>query len=282
MLRRRMLLGVAIGTAIAYPRGLKAASFEALFAPGKSLWSRWTAHDDGARCGIDHGAWEELLGRYLSEDAAGIARIAYRRVGAADRALLRRYIDGLAAVAISRCRRAEQLAYWINLYNALTVDLVLAHYPVRKITEIDISPGLFAHGPWDRALATVEGEAVTLNDIEHRILRPIWNDPRIHYAVNCASLGCPNLQSTPFAAARIEAMLDAAAHAYVNHPRGVRIEREGLVLSKIYDWFQEDFGGSEPGVIAHLKRYAGAALADKLAASPIARYEYNWSLNDAG
>jgi hypothetical protein len=200
----------------------------------------------------------------------------------ADRAALRAYLAALAATPISRFNRGEQLAYWINLYNALTLTVVLDHYPVQSIRDIDISPGLFASGPWDKTLITVEGESLTLNDIEHRILRPIWNDPRIHYAVNCASVGCPNLQDRAFTGATVAGVLDQAARTYVNHPRGARLEGHRLVASKLYDWFQEDFGGGEAGVIAHLRRYAEPAFAAALArVSEIDRYEYDWGLNDA-
>ena len=133
---------------------------------------------------------------------------------------LNSYVAGLTAIPISRYNRSEQRAYWINLYNALTVKLVLEHYPIGSIRDIDISPGLFADGPWKRKLVEVENEVLSLNDIEHRILRPIWRDPLIHYAVNCASVGCPNLLTMAFTAANTDDLLNAAALDYINSPRG--------------------------------------------------------------
>ena len=97
----------------------------------------------------------------------------------------------MQAVAISNYNRNEQKAYWINVYNALTIDLILSRFPVASIRDINISPGLLARGPWGAKLFIVEGEKLSLDDIEHRILRPIWKDNRIHYAVNFASLGLP-------------------------------------------------------------------------------------------
>ncbi len=255
---------------------------ERIFAPKAELWPRWQAHDPGSGASIDHGAWQRLLESYLAPGTDGVNRFAYGRVSPADREALNAYVARLAATQVSALKRAEQLAYWVNLYNALTVRLVLDHYPVASIRDIAISPGLFAVGPWDKALIEVEGEAVTLNDIEHRILRPIWGDPRIHYGVNCASIGCPDLQARAFTAETAEALLEAAARAYVNHPRGARIEAGRLTVSSIYAWFQEDFGGTEAGVIAHLKRYAGPELAKALeAVTNIEDYEYDWTLNDA-
>jgi hypothetical protein len=258
------------------------ASFQALFAPSADLWARWQAHVPAATRSLDHSAWDRLLATYVIHGEDGINRFAYRRVSQADRAALDAYIATLAATAIDRYDRAEQRAYWINLYNALTVRVVLDHYPVATILDIDISPGLFAKGPWDRKLATIEGEAVSLNDIEHRILRPIWRDPRLHYALNCASLGCPNLAPAAYTAANSEAMLDAGARAYVNHPRGARIDGGRLTVSSLYAWYQEDFGGNDAGIIAHLKRYAAPPLAAALAGiDTIADHDYDWSLNDA-
>lgn len=251
-------------------------------APAARLWPRWEKHDAGSTQAADHGVWDEFLRRYVKDGADGIARVAYAAVDSTSRRSLAEYINRLQAVPVDGLARVEQLAFWINLYNALTVKVVLDHYPVRSIRDIDISPGLFADGPWDRKLVTVAGEALTLNDIEHRILRPIWRDPRLHYAVNCASLGCPNLQPAAFSAANVEAMLERAARAYINHPRGARVERGRLIVSKIYSWFQEDFGGGEAGVLAHLARYAGPGLAEGLRGrSRIDDYEYDWALNDA-
>jgi hypothetical protein len=207
--------------------------------------------------------------------------LRYGDVTPEDRRRLEAYLDELESVAVSGLNRDEQEAYWINLYNALTVKVILDHYPVSSITKIDLSSGLFSRGPWDAKLVEIEGESVSLNDVEHRILRPIWKDPRIHYAVNCASLGCPNLQSRVYTSSNLEELLEKGAREYVNHPRGASFEGRRLVLSSIYDWFQEDFGGTEDGVLRHLRRYADPELNGKLANySGRISYEYDWSLNE--
>ena len=257
-------------------------SIESLFAPSKKLWPRWTTNDPASTARIDHSAWSAVLQKYLSTDAGGINRFAYAKVTREDRQALGAYLDRLAATPISRYDRAEQRAFWINLYNALTVALVLDHYPVKSIRDIDISPGLFSVGPWDKDLVTVEGERLTLNDIEHRILRPIWNDPRIHYAVNCASVGCPNLRATAFTGENADLLMEAGAREFVNSPRGVWLTAGRLIVSSIYAWFTDDFGGTEQGVIEHLRRYAGPALGAQLArVTRIDGDAYDWRLNDA-
>ena len=189
-------------------------------APSADLWPRWQAHDPASTATLDHGEWTRLLEAYAAIGEDGIVRIGYGRFGDADRQALKGYIERLTSVAVSAFNRDEQFAFWVNLYNAVTVDLVLDHYPVSSILKINISPGFFAIGPWDKKLITVEGEDLSLNDIEHRILRPIWRDPRIHYAVNCASLGCPNLALEAYTAENTDGLLEAGATAYIHHPRG--------------------------------------------------------------
>ena len=253
-------------------------------APKADLWPRWERNDPDSTETVDHSSWDLFLSRYLvAGHPSGINRVRYGDVTAEDRRKLEDYIGDLQAVAVSELNRDEQMAYWINLYNAVTIEIVLDHYPVSSITRIDISPGLFSRGPWDAEVLNIEGEVLSLNDVEHRILRPVWQDPRVHYAVNCASIGCPNLQSKAYTGANLEGLLDKGAREYVNHPRGASFQGERLVLSSIYDWFQEDFSGSEEGVLRHLRRYAAPELEAKLAGySGRIGYQYDWSLNDWG
>lgn len=188
----------------------------------------------------------------------------------------------MRAVEVSSLNRSEQKAFWINLYNGLTVKLILDHYPVESIRDIDLSPGIFSKGPWDAKLLKIEGQELSLNDIEHRILRPIWRDNRVHYALNCASLGCPNLQPKAFTPQNIEQMLEKSAHEYINHPRGLSFARNRLIVSSIYFWFQADFGDSEKGIIQHLKKYMSPENLKKLKALKKKRttHKYDWNLNE--
>ena len=280
---RRGLFAFGSGLAV-MASGLAVVSpSQALAAPKAELWARWQAHDPASTVKIDHGLWGGFIERRLEQSPDGINRLAYSKVGSEDRAALDAYIDALTALPISTYSRPEQMAYWVNLYNALTVQVVLDHYPVDSIRDIDISPGLFSNGPWGKKLVTIEGERVGLDDIEHQILRPIWQDPRIHYAVNCASIGCPNLHPEPFDAAALDQQLDQAAVSFINHPRGVSVDGGRLIVSSIYDWFSEDFGSSDQNVIAHLQRYAAPDLKSALGSvSSIYDDRYDWRLNDEG
>lgn len=249
-------------------------------APKAELWERWSAHDPASTAIVDHTSWDDWLSRYVIEGSDGINRVDYGGVSEPDRAMLDAYVGQLEAANVSGLTRAEQKAYWINFYNAGTVQVILDHWPTKSIRDIDISPGFFADGPWGKKLFSVEGEALSLDDVEHRILRPIWQDPRIHYGVNCASIGCPNLATKAFTKDNTDTLLDEGAWAYVNHPRGASIAGGKLNVSSIYEWFKDDFGGNDEGVIAHLIEYAEPVMKAELAdITRISNDEYDWTIN---
>lgn len=235
----------------------------------------------GGRSRLDHAPWDDLLRRFVRAGEDGLNRVDYGRFRQEGRAALAAYLAALQAVRLARLAPPEQFAFWVNLYNAKTIDIVLDHYPVRSVRDIDISPGLFADGPWGRKVVAVEGVHLSLDEIEHRILRPVWRDPRIHYAVNCAAVGCPNLRPRAYVGAGLEAALDRAARDYVNSPRGVAIEGGRMILSRIYDWYAADFGSTLAERIEHLTRYAAPPLAAAIRRTGrVHGYRYDWSLND--
>ena len=259
-------------------------SLALLAAPGtasaEALHTFFAAHDAGSVQKLDHGPWNRLLKSYLHAGKDGLNRYDYAALNASGGHGLAKYLTYLQAVDPARLSRAEQFAFWANLYNAKTVEIVAAHYPVRSIRDIKLS-GLFTRGPWRKKLLRVSGVQLSLDDIEHGILRPIWRDPRIHYALSCASVGCPNLLARAYSGESLEHMLDEAARAYINSPRGVSFKGSRVVVSSLYDWYTDDFGGSARSVVAHLRKYASPALANRLArVARFSGYDYNWALND--
>lgn len=251
-------------------------------APKAKLWEYWDESDPSSTQRIDHSYWDHFLRTYIQTDPNNINRVPYANISETDKDRLDQYIDDLTNVKVRKLTRNEQLPYWVNLYNALTIKVVLDHYPVDSIKDISISPGFFSIGPWGKKLVEVEGKPLSLDDIEHRILRPIWQDPRIHYAVNCASIGCPNLASMAYTAQNVNTLMDQGAREYVNHPRGMTITPSGLFVSSIYDWFIEDFDDTEQGVIQHLMEYAKPELKSQLESIiKITKHHYDWKLNDA-
>ena len=254
------------------------ASPLATAAPESEYWAFWDDNNPASEVVVDHGPWQAILDDYVVFRPEGNG-FRYRHVSAEDRASLEDYLESLTSRDPRELNQAEQKAYWINLYNALTVNLILSEYPVESIT--DIGPW-YQFGPWNMAITSVAGEELTLNDIEHRILRPIWRDERIHYAVNCASIGCPDLAQQAFTAENTEPMLDELAKRFVQQEKGVSLAGGRLTVSRIYEWYQGDFtsqGGK--GVIMYLRHIAPPALARKLSRySGSIEYQYNWALNE--
>lgn len=229
---------------------------------------------------LDEALYAELLARHTRavEDTAG-TRVAYA-------ALLRepdwkRLIRNLSHAQPEELRsREQQLAFWINAYNILAIDLVLQHYPVGSIREI----GSLWRPVWEREAGRIGGAPYSLGQIEHEILRPL-GESRIHLAIVCASSSCPSLQREPFTAARLEEQLaDASRRFLASETKGLRVEPDAVRVSRIFRWFDDDFtpGG---GVVAFLRRYAPPAARASLRAGsdPVLRYfDYDWRLNDLG
>ena len=225
-----------------------------------------------------HQPWDEILGTYVVPGEDGVNRFDYGALQAndADSAKLDAYLAGFETLDFDTLDGDEQFAAYANIYNALTVQHIVSRYPTKSIRSGYIV------GPWNRVFTNVEGEEVSLDHIEHQILRVEWDDPRVHYAVNCAAFSCPNLQTDAWFGETLDEDLDRAAHAFVNDPRGVTVRKNGtLQVSTIYKWFREDFGGSNDGVIDHLLEHAEPELAEKIQAKRrITKHEYDWSLND--
>ena len=255
-------------------------------APSAKLWAEWEPHNNKSKIRVDHSAWQSWLDSYLVTQPNGATAVRYQQVTAADRTQLDTYVTQLTSLDPLDLNRAEQFAYWVNLYNALTVQVVLAHPGEDSI--MGMGSGWFNTGPWDEKLADINGKPVTLNDIEHRILRPIWQDHRIHYVVNCASISCPNLSVRAFTATNTESQMAEAEATYLSQAKGVSVDDRGrLVLSKIFQWYRDDFAKNDAG----LENYLGSRLsqlpqaqvtADQLStAFGSRRYAYDWGLNSA-
>ena len=275
-----------------------AAALSASIAASTTMAAAPDAHGAGPEVAVnavDHSPWDALLQRYVRAGDDSVNRVDYAAVDAADRDALERYLRALQATPVAALDRGAQMAFWINLYNAYTVKLVLDHYPVASIREVPAGRGpslaalfrfdtwasMFLGGPWATPIVRVEGRRLSLNDIEHRILRPGWSDPRIHYAVNCASMSCPNLSPVAYTSENLDALLERGARDYVNHPRGATAEGDRLHLSSIFRWYREDFGGTDEAILAHLRAYADSGLAAALdGVQAIEWLDYDWSLSD--
>jgi hypothetical protein len=229
-----------------------------------------------------HAVWDGLLRRYVKSSRDGVNRVDYVAWKARGLGPLKAYIASLEKIDPATLQRNTQMAFWINLYNAKTAEIVLERYPVASIKDIDLKDpdGKPADGPWKAKVVTGAGRRLSLDEIGDSILRAQFKDPRIHYALNCLSIGCPNLLPQAYTAARLERQLDSAARAFVNHPRGISFTGGKVQASSIFEWYAGDFGGFD-GVIAHMRKYARPALAKQLTGlKKIDAYDYDWKLND--
>jgi len=232
---------------------------------------------------VKKASWPVIMQNYLTApDAGGLVRVDYGRLqNSPDRAVLNDYIRKLEGQNPDALSPDAAVSYWANLYNAVTVEVILDNYPVKSIR--DIKSSVFKPGPWDLELVTVNGQSLSLNDIEHGIMRKQFPSPHVHYMVNCASVGCPNLHGGEWRAETLDADRERAARAFINSPRGAFVKNGSLTVSSIYKWFDEDFGGNKTSVLNHIRKFADTDLAAAIDnGATIRGYDYDWSLNGVG
>jgi len=229
---------------------------------------------------LDEALYAELLQRH-TRDVPDLARVRVDYAGLRDAPAWAQLVASLARSDPAQLRtRDERLAFWINAYNILAIDLVVEHYPVESIKDI----GSLFRPVWKKPAGTIGGRAYSLDEIEHDIVRPM-GDPRTHVAVICASLSCPPLLREPWRADRLDAQLDRAMRSWLADPRkGARIDRgrERIALSRIFKWFAGDFepaGGVLEFVAAHLPSSDGEWLRARRDGIEIEYLDYDWRLN---
>jgi hypothetical protein len=174
--------------------------------------------------------------------------------------------------------RNEQYAYYINAYNAWTIKLILSDYPdVKSIKDF----GTILKSPWQKKWVHINGEVITLDDVEHNILRPRFKDPRVHFAINCAATSCPPLRAEPYRGQTLDQQLDDSTRSFVNDENSYRLDGNNLFVSRIFKWFSEDFSN---GTLEFYLKYAEGNLKEKLASQKdtlkVQYLHYDWSLND--
>ena len=211
----------------------------------------------------NHQLWTNLLQKHVS-NAGNVNYQSFKT----DRSLLKDYITSLSGnMPDDTWSKNDILAYWINAYNALTVDLILRHYPTKSIKDIK--------KPWDQRYWKLGDKWYNLNEIEHEILRKM-DEPRIHFAIVCASFSCPKLQNTAFEAADLDAQLTLATKTFINDPKRNTLTPNKIEISKIFSWFAKDFGGSG-NIINYINKYADIKIPNNTSK----RFkDYDWALND--
>jgi hypothetical protein len=239
---------------------------------------------------LDHSAFDALLKKHVVNIDGG--KVNYTNF-AKDRAQLKTYLDALSKVSAAEYKswnKNEQLAFLINAYNAYTIELILTKYPdLKSIKDL----GSIIASPWKKKFFMLLGEEKSLDDVEHGMIRAegVFNEPRIHFVVNCASIGCPALRNEAITADKLEAQLDDSAKKFLSDRSRNRIKDGSAQISKIFDWYGKDFAKGWKGYASlnqFLDKYADAfadSPADKQALTEgklkISHLDYDWNLNDA-
>jgi len=227
----------------------------------------------------DYSAWTEILQDYYDPargmDYEGLRKLDYPK--------LTELVDMLSKVDRSGLDRDAQLAYWMNLYNISTVKLIVDNYPVESIRDLSTSL-INKYQVFDQEIVPLGGSKVSLNHIEHEVIRKQFKDPRIHFAINCAARSCPPMRREAFSKARVDKQLDEQTIAFIN--RDARVDRRGekatITVTKIMDWFEEDFEQAG-GVAAFVRRYLQGENAARLSGVrqiSVDHHDYDWALND--
>jgi len=225
---------------------------------------------------FDHSKFDLALKRYVDDkglvDYNGIAKEKY----------FTEYIRSLESAKVENLSYDGQLAFWINAYNAVTIDKVIKKKPKESVRETLI-PGLWTATKFFTTREhTMANQRLSQDDIEHQILRKKFKDPRIHFAIICASSGCPPLPRVAYTEANVQSRLEEETRKYLNSPRGTRIDRteNTLYVSKLFDWFSADFIQKSGSVIEYMRPYLNKDTLSFVERDPMISYlEYNWALN---
>ncbi|MDA7977657.1 MAG: DUF547 domain-containing protein [Pirellulales bacterium] len=230
---------------------------------------------------IQHTTWDALLEKYV--DDRGMVDYQAWKKSATDQQKLDQYLVHLSAATMAdRIDKRVTLAYWINAYNAITVKGILREYPTKSIR--DHTSSLFGYNIWKNLKVRVDGKEYSLDDIEHAVLRKL-GEPRIHFAIVCASIGCPRLLAQAYTPDALEEQLTANAKAFFADRSKFQADptRETLYVSPILDWFGADFGGSTAERLRQIAPYLPDATSQRMAHSGAVRLkflDYDWNLND--
>ena len=224
---------------------------------------------------IHHQEWDSLLKAHVKDNGL----VDYQGFRA-DSSRLNAYLTKLSNHHPNNQNwsRNQQLAYWINAYNAFTIKLVLKHYPIASIKDIVNGPNIpFVNSPWDIQFIEIEGQTYDLNNIEHGIIRERFQEPRIHFAVNCASISCPKLKPEAYRAEELERQLAEQARLFINNPAKNRLREAQVTISRIFRWYSGDFEQGDQSIVDYLNQYSTQPID---ADADISYMDYDWRLND--
>ncbi len=223
---------------------------------------------------VDHSAYDRLLKKYVNEKGL----VNYKGFKSDEKV----FNDYLAMLSknppAASWSKNEQMAYWINAYNAYTIRLILDHYPLKSIKDIGSKIKIpFVTTPWAAKFFTIGGDKMSLDNIEHGTLRKKYNDPRIHFALVCASISCPRLRNEAYMADKLDAQMDDQGRDFLNNPSKNKIGKDEAQLSNYFNWYKGDWNKNGQSVVKWVNKYSDTKISDKTA---ITYLDYNWNLNE--
>ncbi|MBO2008552.1 DUF547 domain-containing protein [Hymenobacter negativus] len=223
---------------------------------------------------FDHSAFDKLLKKHVNEKG-----LVNYKAWKADQTAFNHYLDQLSKTPpAANWSKAEQMAYWLNAYNAFTIRLILDHYPVQSIKDIGAKIKIpFVTTPWAAKFFSIAGEKMSLDNIEHGILRKKFDDPRIHFALVCAALSCPRLRNEAYTAAKLDGQLEDQGRDFLNNPAKNKPGKAAAQLSKYFDWYKGDWTQNNLSVAKWVNKYATVKMDDN---TKITYLDYNWNLNE--
>ncbi|MDO7853894.1 DUF547 domain-containing protein [Hymenobacter convexus] len=260
-------------TAFAFLAASAFAAAATFVAPANAAGARPAVVAPRATAAVDHSAFDKLLKKHVNDKGL----VDYKGFKT-DEKVFNQYLDLLSKNKPgSSASKQEQMAFWINAYNAYTIRLILDHYPVESIKDIGSKIKIpFVTTPWAIKFFSIGGEKMSLDNIEHGTLRKKYDDPRIHFALVCASMSCPRLRNEAYTAARLDAQLDDQGKDFLNNPAKNKIAKNSAQLSKYFDWYKGDWTKNGQSVAKWVNKYSTTKIDEK---TPISYLDYNWKLN---
>ncbi len=245
-----------------------------LAAPKAKEISFWNDSEESSQFDVDHSKWSEFLQKYIdAEHPSGVARFDYAAVTAEDKEGLQQYLEYVQQYDPRQLSKASQKAYWLNLFNAGLISQVLTSEPEGSIK--DISSRVL----WRKKRFYIAMQKMSLDDVEHGVLRPIFKDPRVHFCLSGGTIGSANIMPKAFTADNVEDMLEIGVRSFLNHPRAVSFDGDELVLSSIFKWYRTDFGSNMDEVKQFISQYLNQESVQLVNQASRVRYQYDWSLN---
>jgi hypothetical protein len=261
-------------------------------APPGGPIAAFEAHDQNSTQTFAYSLWTRILDTVVEEDDRGNVSVNYGGLGMQGREALNAFVGEMTEIPVAQLNRDEQLAYWLNLYNAASLRIMFDQFQslgsagqdfasrnpwgeTQKFNIRKVYGG--AENPWTVRNLTVSGVTLSLNDIEHRILYAYWKPDLVIYGLSCPLRGCPWLNKAPFHGAQAERQLTAAAERFIARRDAVAVKNGTAELSELYEWHKALLGG-EAGVLEHLRKYAGPRAAELAGVTRIAGYDFDWKL----